>query len=125
MMLKLLCLGAAGAVGSCLRYGLSGLVHAHIKTTFPLGTAVVNVIGCLCFGLVWAVLESRLSIPPAARTVIFVGFFGAFTTFSSFAFETGQLFDSGQWAWALGNIALQNIVGLGAILAGLSLGKLI
>jgi fluoride exporter len=125
MMIKLLCLALAGATGTCVRYWLSSLIQAHVKTQFPLGTAVVNVIGCLLFGFVWAILESRLSFTPQMRTVIFVGFFGAFTTFSSFAFDSSQLLTGGAWSLALANILLQNIVGLAAVLAGLSIGKLI
>jgi CrcB protein len=90
-----------------------------------LGTAAVNIIGCLLFGLLWAFVENRLSILPQMRIVIFVGFFGAFITFSSFVFETGQLLDESQWLWASGNILFQNVIGLTGILTGLAVGKLI
>jgi CrcB protein len=59
------------------------------------------------------------------RMIIFVGFFGAFTTFSSFIFETGQLLDESQWLWAAGNVLFQNVIGLTCVLTGLAVGKLI
>jgi CrcB protein len=120
---KIVYLAIAGALGTLSRYGLSGLVHRLVSTTFPLGTAVVNILGCLLFGLLWAVIELRLNIPVQLRIVIFLGFFGAFTTFSSFAFETAQLIDDSQWFWAAANVLLQNSLGLLAMMAGLIVGK--
>ena len=125
MLQKFVYLGLAGAAGTIVRYCLSGVIQRNAATTFPLGTAAVNIIGCLLFGLFWAFVENRLSITGQMRTVIFVGFFGAFTTFSSFVFETGQLLDESQWLWAAGNVLFQNIIGIVCILTGLALGKLI
>jgi fluoride exporter len=123
MLEKLLYLGLAGAAGTIARYGLSGFVQRNLPGEFPLGTAAVNIIGCLLFGLLWALLENRLSIGPQTRTVIFLGFFGAFTTFSSFAFETSQMLDDSQWLWASANTLLQNAVGIASLIAGLAVGK--
>jgi len=125
MWQKFVYLGLAGAAGTITRYWLSGVVQRNVTTAFPLGTAVVNIIGCLLFGLLWAFVENRLSFTPQMRMIIFVGFFGAFTTFSSFVFETGQLLDESQWLWAAGNVLFQNVIGLTCILTGLALGKLI
>ena len=125
MFLKLFYLGVAGAAGTLARYGLSGLVGRTIGTTFPWGTAVVNILGCLFFGLLWAFFESRLAISGQIKIVIFVGFFGAFTTFSTFAFETSRLLEDSQWLWAAGNFLLQTMVGLIAVMAGLTIGKML
>ena len=125
MLQKFLYLGLAGAAGTIARYWLSGVIQRQITNEFPLGTAAVNIIGCLLFGLLWAIMESRLSISGQTRIVIFVGFFGAFTTFSSYIFETGELLDQSQWLLASGNILLQNVTGLAGILTGLAIGKLI
>ena len=125
MWQKFLYLGLAGAVGTLARYWLSGVIQRHVVTEFPFGTAAINIIGCLLFGLLWAFVENRLSISGQTRTIIFVGFFGAFTTFSSFAFETGQLLDESQWLWASGNIMLQNLIGIAGIITGLAIGKLL
>ena len=125
MLQKFIYLALAGAAGTLARYWFSGLVQKNISVGFPFGTAAVNIIGCLVFGLLWAVLENRLSISGQMRIVIFVGFFGAFTTFSSFMFETAQLLDESQWLWAAGNIVLQNILGMIGMIAGLVVGKYI
>jgi CrcB protein len=123
MWQKFLYLGIAGTLGTFARYWLTGVIQRHISTEFPIGTAAVNIIGCFLFGLTWAFMENRLSISGKMRTVIFVGFFGAFTTFSSFAFETSQLLDDSQWLWASGNILLQNSIGIIGMITGLAIGK--
>jgi CrcB protein len=125
MFQKLFYLGLAGAAGTIARYWLSGIVQKSIAAEFPFGTAAVNIVGCLLFGLFWAFTENRLSISPQTRMIIFVGFFGAFTTFSSFMFESSQLLDESQWLWASGNIVLQNVLGLICVVTGLAIGKLI
>lgn len=123
MWQKILFLGLAGALGTLTRYWLSGVIQRLAITEFPLGTAAVNIVGCLLFGLLWAFTENRLSISGQARTIVFLGFLGAFTTFSSFAFETSRLLDDSQWFWASGNILLQNLIGIAAIMIGLAIGK--
>ncbi len=123
MWQKVCYLALAGALGTLMRYWLAGFVHRLASTAFPLGTAVVNIIGCLFFGLVWALLNLRLNVPIQIKMVMFIGFFGAFTTFSTFAFETAQLFEDSQWFWAFGNLFLQNGLGLLAMIAGLTIGK--
>jgi CrcB protein len=125
MLQKFVYLGLAGAAGTIARYCISGIIQRNVTTIFPLGTAAVNIIGCLLFGLFWAFVENRLSITGQMRMVIFVGFFGAFTTFSSYVFETSQLLDESQWLWAAGNILFQNIIGISCILIGLAVGRLI
>ena len=117
MWQKFVYLGLAGAAGTITR-ACGAAPHSD-------GTAAVNILGCLLFGLLWAFVENRLSITPQMRMIIFVGFFGAFTTFSSFVFETGQLLDESQWLWAAGNVLFQNVIGIACILTGLAVGKLI
>lgn len=123
MWQKVVYLALAGALGTLSRYWLSGVVHRLVSTSFPVGTAVVNVLGCLLFGLLWAVMELRLNLPAQVKLVIFLGFFGAFTTFSTFAFETAQLMDESEWLWAAGNLIVHNGLGLLAMMTGLSIGK--
>jgi fluoride exporter len=125
MVQKIIYLAMAGAAGTLARYWLGGLVQKNIAADFPFGTASVNIIGCLFFGLLWALTENRLSISGQMRTIIFIGFFGGFTTFSSFAFETAQMLDESQWLWASANVVLQNVLGLIGMVAGLAIGKYI
>ena len=126
MLHKLILIAIAGALGTLCRYGLAGLVHHLSKDSlFPWGTCVVNMAGCLAFGLLWTIMTARLSISSDVRAVVLVGFMGAFTTFSSFVFDTGQLLEDSQWFLAAGNVAMQNALGLAALFAGFALGRLI
>jgi CrcB protein len=122
---KLLLLAAAGAAGTLARFGLSGLVQRFSAGGFPWGTFAVNGLGCLLFGIVWSLAEERLVISGATRTIVLVGFMGAFTTFSTFAFETGQMLDDSQWLLAAGNVLLQNVAGIALLLAGMAMGKML
>jgi CrcB protein len=122
---KLLLLALAGAFGTLARYGLGRLVHEHSGGVFPWGTVVVNVLGCLLFGLVWSALGERRPAGGEVRTIILIGFMGAFTTFSTFVFETQELLYDAEWLPALGYFTMQNVGGLAALLAGLALGRLI
>ncbi|SKA81566.1 fluoride efflux transporter CrcB [Desulfobaculum bizertense] len=124
-MEKLLLLALGGSAGALSRYGLAGLVHKIFGGTFPLGTFVVNMCGCLFFGLVWGFLENRTILGPAARTAVLTGFMGAFTTFSTYIFESSSLLRDGQWWSAIANIAGQTVLGLVLLTAGLFLARLI
>ena len=123
MLNKILLLALAGAVGTLARYGLGGLVQRAAGGAFPWGTLVVNVAGCFLFGLIWALGEERLLLGGETRTIILVGFVGAFTTFSTFAFETGEMLRSAQWLMAAGNLAAQNVVGIAALILGMAAGR--
>ncbi|MBI3811742.1 MAG: fluoride efflux transporter CrcB [Nitrospirae bacterium] len=124
-MEKLIWIGLAGALGTFARYGLSGVVQRACGASFPCGTLAVNILGCFLFGLVWSLAEDRLLIRGEVRTVILIGFMGAFTTFSSFAFETAQLLRDAQWASAATNIAAQNVLGIVGLFLGLMAGRLL
>jgi fluoride exporter len=125
MVHKLLCLALAGALGTLARYGFSGLVQRSFGASFPWGTLAVNVLGCFLAGAVWALAENRVSISGEARTIVLVGFMGAFTTFSAFILETGEIVREAQWAWAAGNVLLQNGLGIGVFFLGMALGRLV
>lgn len=121
---RMLLLAAAGAAGTLARFTLAGFVQRLVPTEFPWGTFSVNALGCLLFGLVWSLADERMIISGATRAVVLVGFMGAFTTFSTFAFETGQLLDDGQWLSAAGNVLLQNVSGVVLVLAGMAVGRM-
>jgi len=104
---------AAGAAGTLCRYGLAGLVQNGLGARFPWGTLVVNLTGCLVAGLLFGLFESRWALSGEARVIVFIGFLGAFTTFSGFMLETSELARDAQWLSAAGNMMLQN--GLGAV----------
>ena len=120
---KLLLLCVAGAAGTLARYFLAGIVQRLHPYDFPWGTLAVNAIGCLLFGLVWSLADGRHIITPATRAIILVGFMGAFTTFSTFAFETSQLLERGELLSAGGNMLLSNVVCIVLVFAGIAIGR--
>ena len=80
--------------------------------------------GAWLFGVVWSLAEERMLISGATRSVLLVGFMGAFTTFSTFAFETGQMLDDSQWLTAAANLLAQNVLGVALVLVGMAVGRL-
>jgi len=120
---RILCLSIAGAAGTLARYGLSGLVQRHSGALFPWGTLIVNSIGCFLFGLVWALAMERMVIGSDARLLILTGFMGAFTTFSTFTAETGNMLADAQWVLGLVNSLGGLAVGLIMFFLGLFLGR--
>lgn len=125
MLTKILYISLGGAAGSLSRYWLSGVAQRLTGSSFPLGTAVVNLLGCLMFGVVWGYFENRMLPGSEIRLLVLTGFMGAFTTFSTYMFETAELVKYGQFFFALINIVGQSVLGLVLILCGIALGKLI
>lgn len=121
MFQKILWLSVAGACGTLSRFALCELA----AKTGPkhIGTFAVNIIGCFLFGLVYASVGSRLNISQEARTILLVGFMGAFTTFSTFAFDSAQLIKTSQWLAAAWNIIGQVALGVVAMVIGVVAGK--
>lgn len=117
-------LALAGALGTLARYGLQGLVQRFAGGAgFPWGTFAVNAAGCFLFGFVWSLAEERMIVSGHTRFIVLVGFMGAFTTFSTFAFETGELLRDAEWLLALGNAVGQIVVGTALVILGAALGK--
>jgi len=121
---KLLWLALAGALGTISRYALAGFVHKFGGASFPWGTFVVNVTGCFIAGLLWALFENRWPVSGEMRVIVLVGFMGAFTTFSAFILETGELVRTAEWMRAAANVAFQNGLGFIALFAGMMLGRM-
>jgi CrcB protein len=112
-----------GAIGTLCRYWLDGLVLQFTGERFPWGILVVNVLGCFLFGLVYPLAEERLLISGQTRFIILTGFMGAFTTFSTFTFQTAVLLRDSQWFSAAANILSQIVLGLGCMFLGLAIGS--
>ena len=111
-----------GAIGSVARYLLAGAVHRFTSPYFPYGTFVVNVAGCLLFGIIFALGEERFVIGPPLRAFLLIGVLGGFTTFSSFTFETFQLLRDGELLLAGVNAVGQVVIGLVAFWIGVTAG---
>ncbi|HKK20885.1 MAG TPA: CrcB family protein [candidate division Zixibacteria bacterium] len=125
MIQKLLLLALAGAVGTLTRYGIAGLVQRIAGASFPWGTMTVNICGCFLAGLLWALFENRWPVSGDIRAMLLIGFMGAFTTFSAFILETGQLARSAEWMSAILNLFAQIGFGLIALTVGAALGRTI
>ncbi len=123
MAQRMLLIGLAGALGTLARYGLSDLIGRLAGGNLPWGTIIVNIVGCFLFGLVWTLADERLVIDTETRLVVLGGFMGAFTTFSTFIFDTGGFVREAQWLLAGGNILLQTASGLAFLFIGLSAGR--
>jgi CrcB protein len=115
-----------GALGALTRWGLSAWVgRVTDGAALPWGTVAVNVIGCLIFGLIAELSAQREMISTQTRAIVLVGFFGAFTTFSTFAYESSELLRAGRTMAALLNISIQNVAGLAAIILGVGAARLV
>jgi len=116
-------IAVAGSAAAVARFGLGHWVTTLTSESgFPWGTVVVNILGCLLFGLVVGLLHEGHSLHHW-RPILLTGFLGAFTTFSTFVFETQKLINDSQYVAAFGNLALQNLIGLAAVIAGLAIGQ--
>jgi CrcB protein len=107
-----------GALGSVSRYALSVAVQRLSPPTFPYGTFVVNVVGCLVFGIIVGAARDRFVLGPAERSFLLIGVLGGFTTFSTFAYETFALLQDGELVRAFLNAAGQGLCGLAALWVG-------
>jgi CrcB protein len=116
-MHKLAWIMLMGGVGSVARYLVGGWVQRSTGKLFPLGTLVVNVVGCLLIGILAAAFGARL-IREEHRMALMVGFLGGFTTFSSFGLETFNLLNDGEIGWAVLNIGASVVAGLIAVWIG-------
>ena len=110
-----------GSLGTLARYGLQGLVQDRTGSLFPTGTLAVNLLGCLLLGGVGQYALAHISIPADWRIGVTVGFFGAFTTFSTFSWETVHLLDDGDWMRALLYSGLSFLGGLFLLKLGMRL----
>lgn len=117
-MVKVMLVAVGGGAGSVLRYLVSGWGQRLGDGSFPLGTLLVNVIGCFLIGLLNAVFAGPVPIRPEYRIGLVIGVLGGFTTFSAFGWETFTLANDGQFARATANVLLSVAAGLAAVWIG-------
>lgn len=119
--MKIALIALFGAIGTLARYGLQGVVQFRAGSNFPYGTLLVNLSGCFLLGLIGQLTLNRILIPSEWRLAIAVGFFGGFTTFSSFGWETAKMLEAGEWLRASTYVAASVFIGLLLSVAGIRL----
>jgi CrcB protein len=122
-MLLVLAVALGGAAGALARYGLDRFIEHHLLTVFPWSTFVINITGCFAAGLAVVLLVDRHDTPDWVRTGIVVGFLGAYTTFSTFAQESHDLFSQGHAALGIADAAGSVVVGVAGVIAGIAVGR--
>src|ERR1700690_486264 len=117
--------GIGGFVGAVVRYAIAVWIGQSWGRAFPLGTFVINVSGSFLIGLLMTLFTERYSFDPAWRLLFVVGFLGAYTTFSTFEYETGKLINDSEWLFAAMNVVLSVTAGFVALKFGEVLAKII
>lgn len=124
-MIRILLVGVGGFAGAVSRYLVSRLSQRLFPgMTFPLGTLLVNCIGCLLIGLLYGLAEQRQLFGPEIRSLIMIGFLGGLTTFSSFGMETFVLVRDGELFTAGLSVILHFSLALGFVWAGMALASI-
>jgi CrcB protein len=124
-LFKYLMVGVGGFVGAIARFWLASYIGGKMGTRFPYGTLVINVSGSFLVGLVVTVLAEKMQWSQHWRYLIPIGFIGAYTTFSTFEYETLRTVQDGQFLIAFLNITLSVVVGFVAVWAGVATGRAI
>jgi CrcB protein len=119
--LKIFWIALFGSIGTLARYGLQGVVQLRMGSMFPYGTLLINLTGCLLLGVIGQLTLNRMLISADLRMAIAVGFFGGYTTFSSFGWETAKMLEAGEWLRATTYVAASVIAGLLFSVAGIRL----
>jgi len=122
-MLLVLAVAAFGAAGALTRYGLDRFIEHRLLAVFPWSTFAINMTGSFVAGVAVAQLVDRHDAPAWVRTGVVVGFLGAYTTFSTFAQETHDLFSEGHSMLAVANAAGSVAVGVTLVVAGIAVGR--
>ena len=124
LMEKLILIALGGALGAISRFGVN-VFFQRFAPDFPWGILTVNLAGSFTFGLVWSLSVERGWVEDAWRDALLVGFLGALTTFSAFAFNNFQLTLSGAWVPFGLNIIANNVGGIGLAWLGVQVGRIL
>jgi len=117
-MIDCLIVGLGGFIGAVARYMIALWIGQKWGKSFPLGTFVINVSGSFLIGLLMSLFTERFMVNPQWRLLLVVGFLGAYTTFSTFEYETGALLRDGEWVISAMNVILSVAAGFAALKTG-------
>lgn len=124
-MQKYLLIALGGALGSIARYWVGSTIGSRMGIKFPYGTLVVNITACVIIGFSLTYLGKRAELSPAWRFLIPVGFIGAYSTFSTYEWETLSTLRAGAFALAALYAAGSFVLGLAAVWGGSILAELV
>jgi CrcB protein len=116
---RYLAVALGGAIGACLRYYIGGSAVARAFGAFPTATFIINITGSFIIGFFLTLATEKIMIDPHVRLTFAVGFVGAYTTFSTFEYETARLIEEKQMLIALLNVILSVVVGFVAVWGGI------
>ena len=122
--MKYVAVGVGGFLGAIARYALGTYIGGRYGLRFPLGTFIINVSGSFLIGLILTLL-ARTTASAYWRYLIPIGFIGAYTTFSTFEYETLRAIQEGQLMTGFLNVALSLVVGFVAVWVGAELGRVL
>jgi len=120
---RFLVVAAGGALGAVARYSVALAVALVWRRNFPLGTFIINITGCFILGLFATLAAERLDIAPLWRLFVATGFVGAYTTFSTFEYETQRLTELGTAWWGLVNVLTSVVAGYAAVHIGVLIAR--
>ena len=118
-------LAMGGVAGTWARYWLGGIIDQGLGASFPFGTLVVNLTGCLVVGFLSAVVDEKFFLGPESRAMLMIGFCGAYTTLSTLMLETSNMIRDGETMKAFLNILLSVVIGFIAFRVGVLLGEIV
>lgn len=124
-MIKYVVVGIGGFLGAIARFWLGGYISNRMGSRFPYGTFVINCSGSFVIGFIMTVLAERTHLSPNWRYLIPIGFVGAYTTFSTFEYETLRAVQDGNLLNAMLNIALSVSIGFFLVWMGVVAGRAI
>src|SRR5438552_952071 len=122
-MSRFLAVAAGGAAGAVARYAVALFVATFWKRDFPLATLLINVSGSFVLGFFSTFAAEKTSLDPLWRLLVATGFVGAYTTFSTFEFETQRLTESGALWWGALNVITSVAAGFAAVQLGVFLAR--
>lgn len=117
--------GVGGFFGAVARYVLDRRITQLTGGTLPWGTFAINVSGSFVIGVLFALVVERAAVNSSLRAPLMIGFIGAYTTFSTLALESWRMIEDGAWLTAAVNLGGSMLVGMVAVVVGVTVGRAI
>jgi len=120
-MKAFLLVGLGGFLGATSRWLLAQSIDRWLHSRFPFGILLVNILGCLVIGYVMGLVHARGAVPDHTRLLFTVGFLGSFTTYSTFSWDSLELFRTGHMGYAIANLLITLTAGMLTVWLGYAL----